>query len=146
MQGALAELVHPLIYTQESVWRLVTLFSSSALRLCERTLMWIWVAVRQRTRCSLRRSNPPQRRTKGGIKLQDESMVDELIENLYSLAKRGEVPQFFLRSIARFRRSEMQRRMDQPKQRTGSASGGMTGRREATRLRGHSSRAHRILR
>jgi len=33
VQGALAELVHPLIYTQESVWRLVTLFSSSALRL-----------------------------------------------------------------------------------------------------------------
>jgi len=78
--------------------------------------------------------------------LQDESMVDELIENLYSLARRGEVPQFFLRSIARFRRSEMLRRMDQPKERTESASGGMTSSREATRLRGHSSRAHRMLR
>ena len=78
--------------------------------------------------------------------MQDESMVDELIENLYSLAKRGEVPQFFLRSIARFRRSEMQRRMDQPNQRTESVSGGMTGSREATRLRGHSRRALRILR
>ena len=88
----------------------------------------------------------PRREPREGVKLQDESMVDELIENLYSLARRGEVPQFFLRSIARFRRSEMQQRMDQPKQRTGSASGGITGSREATRLRGHSSRAHRILR
>jgi hypothetical protein len=78
--------------------------------------------------------------------LQDESMVEELIENLYRLAKRGEVPQFFLRSIARFRRSEMERRMDQPGYRAESASGGMTGSREATRLRGHSMRAQRVLR
>ena len=82
----------------------------------------------------------------GGHKLQDESMVEELIENLYTLAKRGEVPQFFLRSILRFRRSEMQRRMDQPNHRAESASGGMTNSREATRLRGHSRRAQRVLR
>ena len=78
--------------------------------------------------------------------MQDESMVEELIENLYTLAKRGEVPQFFLRSILRFRRSEMQRRMDQPGYRAESASGGMTRSREATRLRGHSMRAQRVLR
>lgn len=78
--------------------------------------------------------------------MQDESMVEELIENLYTLAKRGEVPQFFLHSILRFRRSEMQRRMDQPNHRTESASGGMTGSREATRLRGHTRRAQRVLR
>jgi hypothetical protein len=78
--------------------------------------------------------------------LQDESMVEELIENLYRLAKRGEVPQFFLRSIARFRRSEMERRMDQPSHRAESASSGMTKSREATRLRGHSLRAQRVLR
>jgi hypothetical protein len=33
VQGAPAELFHPLIYTQEGVWRLVTLFSSRRLRL-----------------------------------------------------------------------------------------------------------------
>jgi len=82
----------------------------------------------------------------GGPKLQDESMVEELIENLYTLAKRGEVPQFFLRSILRFRRSEMQRRMDQPGYRAESASGAMTRNREATRLRGHAMRAQRVLR
>jgi hypothetical protein len=82
----------------------------------------------------------------GGHKLQDESMVEELIENLYTLAKRGEVPQFFLRSILRFRRSEMERRMDQPNQRIESAPGGMTSSREATRLRGQSRRAQLVLR
>ena len=82
----------------------------------------------------------------GGLKLQDESLVEELIENLYTLAKRGEVPQFFLRSILRFRRSELERRMDQPNQRMESASVGSTSSREATRLRGHSRRAQRVLR
>jgi hypothetical protein len=83
---------------------------------------------------------------KGGLKLQDESMVEELIENLYKLAKRGEVPQFFLRSILRFRRSEMERRMDQPSQRAESASGGMSRSREASRLRARSTREQRVLR
>ena len=32
VQSAPAELVHPLIYTQEGVWRLVALFLVSALR------------------------------------------------------------------------------------------------------------------
>ena len=83
---------------------------------------------------------------KGGLKLQDESMVEELIEHIYTLARRGEVPQFFLRSILRFRASELQRRMDQPNQRVESASGGIASNREATRLRGHSRRAQRALR
>ena len=78
--------------------------------------------------------------------MQDESMVEELIENLYTLAKRGEVPQFFLRSILRFRLSEMQRRIDQPGYRAESASGAMTRNREATRLRGRAMRALRVLR
>jgi hypothetical protein len=95
--------------------------------------------------CSLRRSTTADT-NKGGLKLQDENMVEELIDNLYRLAKRGEVPQFFLRSIARFRLSEMQRRMDQPSYRAESASGGMTESRGATRLRGHSMRAQRALR
>ena len=82
----------------------------------------------------------------GGPKLQDESMVEELIENIYKLAKRGQVPQFFLRSILRFRSSEMLRRIDQPDHGVESASSGMIGRREATRRRGHSRRAQRTLR
>ena len=89
---------------------------------------------------------PTAKTNQGGLKLQDESMVEELIENLYTLAKRGEVPQFFLRSILRFRRSEMQRRMDQPGYRAESASAGMTRSREATRCREHSMRAQRVLR
>ena len=87
----------------------------------------------------------------GGPKLQDESMVEELIENLYTLAKRGEVPQFFLRSIQRYRRSEMEGRIDPPGHRppghrAESAAGGMTSGRAATKLRGHSGRAQRVLR
>ena len=89
---------------------------------------------------------PTAETNQGGLKLQDESMVEELIENIYRLAKRGEVPQFFLRSILRFRRSEMERRMDQPGYRAESASGGTTRSREATRLRGHAMRAQRVLR
>ena len=78
--------------------------------------------------------------------MQDEStVVEQLIENIYTLAKRGEVPQFFLRSVLRFRRSEMQQQIDLPNQRTESASAAMTSSREATRLRGHSRRAQRIL-
>ena len=146
MQGAPAELVHPLIYTQDSVCRLVTLFSSRHSIICERKLMWIGVAARQRTAMFLPTLKPTADTNQGGPKLQDESMVEELIENLYTLAKRGEVPQFFLRSILRFRRSEMQRRMDQPGYRAESASGAMTRNREATRLRGHAMRAQRVLR
>jgi hypothetical protein len=89
---------------------------------------------------------PTAETNQGGLKLQDESMVEELIENIYRLAKRGEVPQFFLRSILRFRRSEMERRMDQPGYRAESASGGMTRSREAIRLRGRVMRAQRVLR
>lgn len=78
--------------------------------------------------------------------MQDESMVEELIEHIYTLARRGEVPQFFLRSILRFRGSELQRLMDQPNQRVESASGGIASDRKATKLRGHSRRAQRVLR
>jgi hypothetical protein len=73
-------------------------------------------------------------------------MVEELIEHIYTLARRGEVPQFFLRSIIRFRGSELQQRMDRPNQRMESASGGIASNREATRLRGHSRRVERALR
>ena len=146
MQGALAELLHPLIYTQECVWRLITLFSSRRSIIFESRLMWIGLQHGSEPRGSLRRPNPTATSTKGGLKLQDESMVEELIENLYTLAKRGEVPQFFLRSILRFRLSEMQRRIDQPGYRAESASGAMTRNREATRLRGHAMRAQRVLR
>jgi hypothetical protein len=104
------------------------------------------VAVRQRTAMFVASTKPTTDAKQGGHKLQDESMVEELIENLYTLAKRGEVPQFFLRSILRFRRSEMERRMDQPNQRMESASGGVTNSREATRLREQSRRAQRVLR
>ena len=78
--------------------------------------------------------------------MQDESMVEELIENLYKAAKRGEVPQFFLGSILRFRRAEMQRRIDEPSHRAESAFGGMTSSRAAARFRAHSRRAQRVLR
>jgi hypothetical protein len=41
VQGAPAELVHPLIYTQGSIRPLVALFSSRRSSISERTLMWI---------------------------------------------------------------------------------------------------------
>ena len=90
--------------------------------------------------------NPTAETNQGGPKLQDESMVEELIENLYKAARRGEVPQFFLRSILRFRRSEMQQRIDEPSHRAESACGGMTSSRAPTRLHAHSRRAERVLR
>jgi ribosomal protein L34E len=79
--------------------------------------------------------------------LQDESViVEELVEYLYKLAKRGEVPQFFLHSIQRFRRSELSRQINQPGHRPQTASGGMASSRAATRVLGHSKRAERVLR
>jgi hypothetical protein len=56
------------------------------------------------------------------------------------------VPQFFLGSILRFRRAEMQRRIDEPSHRAESAFGGMTSSRAAARFRAHSRRAQRVLR
>jgi hypothetical protein len=145
VQGAPAELVHPLIYTQNSVRRLTTLFSSHAPAYVENVDV-DWVAARQRTATFLPSINPTAETNQGGPKLQDESMVEELIENLYQAARRGEVPQFFLRSILRFRHSEMQRRIDEPSHRAESASGGMASSRAAARLRAHSRRAERVLR
>ena len=53
VQGALAELLHPLIYTQECVWRLITLFSSRRSSIFESRLMWIGL-LHASGRCPLR--------------------------------------------------------------------------------------------
>ena len=145
VHGALTQLIHPLIYTQDSVRRFVTLFSSRRPSKSEGKLMWIGLhdgtGREVRSVDQSHQGHEPRR-----AKLQDQSMVEELIENLFKLAKRGEVPQFFLRSIQRFRRLEMERRIDPPRHRAESAASAMTSGRAATKLRGHSGRAQRVRR